>query len=205
MIFRMIGGKVIPMPNLFDKDKRRSEDGLLSPLSMEYAKKNIKELIFKPDAKCPQCGCLVWRCVSVRGDVILLDLLGPPWPSHNCLAGDIPLSGYQQQKNCQITSKKFSSKISFDWFSQGWRPVFDVSLQPSVDKEIMKIHFYIRDKRAILKVEKRDILSNWVSTESASERAYGSICFIRARKENGFFDLSLMDSRLNFISVTAFK
>lgn len=205
MIFRMIGGKVIPMPNLFDDEKARGDKGVLSPLAMEHTKRFVKDLVFRPDYKCPECGCLVWRCLSVHGDSILLDLLGPPWPLHECSGSDAHFSGAIMQKNCQESSKKFRDKKSFCWLSDGWTPVFDVSLQPSVHEGLMKLHFDMRGKRVILKVSEKEILSNWVSADTASQRVYGAICFIRPEKMNGKFDVSMMDSRLGFASFSALK
>lgn len=204
MILRTIGGRTIPMPGLNENDAYEYQKNVISPLAMSDHRRFLRDVLFWPDDRCKACGYRVWTCVSIHGEKRILDELGPNWPIHVCKS-EIPLPDRVRQLNCQASTEILKKKENLNWWVDGWRPIFDISLEYSVLPEMMKVSFYWKRWRERLKVEKKDILMNWTDLENARDRVYQSVAFLRINKASSGFDVSLMDCRLKVSNFICYK
>lgn len=195
MIFRMINGQVVPMPNLHDKDKSKKSYGVMSPLSLEHLS-SIREHAYRPNFTCQQCGTRVWRCESVHKEELILEEFGPPWATHICSKND--LLDYEKQKETQISTKLLQDKNNLAWWRDGWRQITDTRLEPSGLSDYMELIFHIRKcKRSVL-LRTSCLKLNWIDLDTAKDRFRTVAAFIREHRPNTF-DISLLDERLRKI------
>ena len=79
-----------------------------------------------PNARCPECGALVFFYQSPYGGRVFFDSLGPPWPKHPCTDNWIR-TGRVKTVNALPTLAQ-PDAVDF-WKSEGWRPLSNVHVE----------------------------------------------------------------------------